>query len=55
MNPSALNIDSLVNQFVNEFPKSAPILQSLGIDFCCGGQKTLAEACAEKDWTQTNS
>ncbi len=48
MNSSVLNIDSPVHQFVNEFPKSAPILQSLGIDFCCGGQKSLAEACAEK-------
>ncbi len=48
MNSSFLNIDSPVHQFVNEFPKSAPILQSLGIDFCCEGQKSLAEACAEK-------
>ncbi len=48
MSSSTLNIDSPVNQFVNKYPKSAPILQSLGIDFCCGGQKPLAKACAEK-------
>ncbi len=45
---SELNIDSPVYQFVNEFPNSITILQNLGIDFCCGGQDSLAKACSEK-------
>ena len=45
---SELNIDSPVNQIVNKFPNSIPILQNLGIDFCCGGQNSLAKVCAEK-------
>jgi regulator of cell morphogenesis and NO signaling len=45
---SELNIDSPVYQFVNKFPNSITILQNLGIDFCCGGQDSLAKACSEK-------
>lgn len=29
-------------------PEALPVFQKLGIDFCCGGKKPLADALAEK-------
>jgi regulator of cell morphogenesis and NO signaling len=34
---------------VRERPELASILDRLGLDYCCGGEKTLAEACREKN------
>ncbi|MHB1959254.1 MAG: iron-sulfur cluster repair di-iron protein [Acidobacteriaceae bacterium] len=31
-----------------EYPTSIPVLERFGIDFCCGGKHTLAEACARR-------
>jgi regulator of cell morphogenesis and NO signaling len=31
-----------------EYPTAIPVLERLGIDYCCGGKHTLAEACARK-------
>src|SRR5262245_56495549 len=28
-------------------PSAARILEGLGLDYCCGGRRTLADACAE--------
>ena len=32
-----------------EYPTAIPVLERFGIDFCCGGKHTLAEACTRKD------
>ncbi len=33
---------------VTERPEAARVLHSAGLDFCCGGERTLAEACQER-------
>lgn len=38
-----------VSDIVREYPGLAQIFEESGIDFCCGGQRPLAEACAEKN------
>lgn len=48
MDAQALGIHTPINEFVKARPDLMPILQSLQIDLCCGGHKSLAEACAEK-------
>ncbi len=30
-------------------PRLAPVFERLGLDYCCGGQQTLAEACSERE------
>ena len=42
-----MNIYQTINEIVQENMQLSGFLQGLGIDTCCGGQKTLAEACAE--------
>lgn len=34
---------------VAERPGAAAVLEGLGLDYCCGGGKTLIEACRERD------
>jgi regulator of cell morphogenesis and NO signaling len=41
-------LDTTVGQLVTERPSRAKIFESFGIDYCCGGKKPLAKACAEK-------
>lgn len=48
MNQKTLGINTPINEFVKLRPDLMPILQNLQIDYCCGGHKSLAEACAEK-------
>lgn len=31
-----------------QFPDAVPVLERLGIDYCCGGRNTLAEACTSR-------
>ncbi len=38
-----------VGELVGEDYRRADIFKSFGIDFCCGGKKTVKQACAEKD------
>ena len=38
-----------VGDIAVEMPGVIPTLERLGIDFCCGGQHSLAEACAKRD------
>ena len=45
---SVLNIEATVGQLVTELPNRSRIFETLGIDYCCGGKKTLSQACAEK-------
>lgn len=36
-----------VRDIAVEHPTAIPVLERLGIDYCCGGKHTLAEACAK--------
>lgn len=44
--PATLEIDPswTVSQFVSRAPAALPILHQMGIDACCGGALSLAEA-----------
>lgn len=42
-----LSTETTVSRLVAERPSRARVFESLGIDYCCGGEKPLAEACAE--------
>ena len=41
-------LDRPVGQLVAEQPSRSRVFESWGIDYCCGGRKTLADACAAK-------
>jgi len=43
-----LGIHSLINEFTKEDMSRAKVFAALGIDSCCGGNKSLATACSEK-------
>ena len=43
-----LTIDTPVGKFVTNRPGRARIFENLGIDYCCGGQRSLKDACVEK-------
>lgn len=40
--------NTTVGEVASSFPKSIPLFQQAGIDFCCGGNKTLRDVCREK-------
>lgn len=44
-----LNEDMKVGLLVAKIPGYASIFEKLGIDYCCKGNKTLKELCAEKN------
>jgi regulator of cell morphogenesis and NO signaling len=41
--------EKTVGQLVTEQPARSRVFEELGIDYCCGGKKPLAEACRRKD------
>ncbi|HET7697542.1 MAG TPA: iron-sulfur cluster repair di-iron protein [Vicinamibacterales bacterium] len=41
--------DSTIGDIVAEDFRTAAVFQQFGIDFCCGGRHTLAEACRERN------
>jgi regulator of cell morphogenesis and NO signaling len=43
-----INIDTTVGEIVRAAPARSRIFENLGIDYCCGGKKPLAEACQAK-------
>lgn len=45
--PSPLPTDATLGSVVAKRPEAAAVLEGLGLDYCCGGAKTLAEACRE--------
>jgi len=45
---TTLDIQSEVGQFVAEKPSVSRIFEKYGIDYCCGGRQSLAEACQAK-------
>lgn len=45
---STITQERTVAELVLERPARSRVFESLGIDYCCGGKKTLEEACAKK-------
>ncbi|MBX9880184.1 MAG: iron-sulfur cluster repair di-iron protein [Candidatus Obscuribacterales bacterium] len=45
---SKLEPSTTVGQLVAEKPSRSKIFEKIGIDYCCGGKKSLSEACLEK-------
>lgn len=45
---SALMTDRAVGQLVAERPARSRVFEKLGIDYCCGGKKSLEDACRDK-------
>jgi len=43
----ALSATQTVRQLATEIPNATRIFEKLGIDYCCGGAKTLEAACAQ--------
>jgi regulator of cell morphogenesis and NO signaling len=45
---SSFNAEASVGAIVREHPALASLFESLQIDYCCGGQHSLADACARQ-------
>ncbi|MDH3300683.1 MAG: iron-sulfur cluster repair di-iron protein [Acidimicrobiia bacterium] len=45
MNPVETTI--ALSELVTRRPDVAPVLEALGLDYCCGGTRSLTEACAD--------
>ena len=45
----AITSVTLVRDIAVAFPTTIPVLERFGIDYCCGGKHTLAEACAHRN------
>lgn len=45
----SFSINTLVKDVVNEYPKSSDVFKKHRIDFCCGGNISLAEAVASSN------
>jgi regulator of cell morphogenesis and NO signaling len=45
---NVFTVDRTVGELVAERPSRSRVFERLGIDYCCGGKKPLARACAEK-------
>ena len=43
----AVSTEKTVGELAAEHPAAARVFEKLGIDYCCGGSKTLGEACRE--------
>ena len=48
MSIATATLEMTVGQMVVERPLRARIFEKLGIDYCCGGKRPLADACDEK-------
>lgn len=42
-------IDKTVRELALENPASTRVFEKLGIDYCCGGNRSLREACQSAD------
>lgn len=45
---TAISTKTSLGQLVTESPARARIFERLGVDYCCGGDRSLAEACREQ-------
>jgi regulator of cell morphogenesis and NO signaling len=43
------NINTTVGAWVTEHPQTSRVFESLQLDYCCGGDKPLAQACLEQE------
>lgn len=43
-----ISIETTVGEIVRATPARARVFERLGIDYCCGGKKSLADACRAK-------
>ena len=41
-----LTTTKTVREYAIETPQTIPVFEKLGIDYCCGGNRPLDEACA---------
>jgi regulator of cell morphogenesis and NO signaling len=46
---NAIYVHQTVGEIVAQNPILAGVFESIGIDYCCGGKKSLDEACREKE------
>jgi regulator of cell morphogenesis and NO signaling len=44
----ALDSTQSVREIVQQYPATVPVFEAHGIDYCCGGGKSLEEACSTK-------
>jgi regulator of cell morphogenesis and NO signaling len=44
----ALNSSQSVREIVQQYPGAVPVFEAHGIDYCCGGGKSLEQACNTK-------
>jgi regulator of cell morphogenesis and NO signaling len=44
----ALNSSQSVREIVQQYPGAVPVFEAHGIDYCCGGGKSLEQACSTK-------
>lgn len=42
-----LAIDKTVRELAVEIPSATRVFEKMGIDYCCGGNRSIAKACAE--------
>jgi regulator of cell morphogenesis and NO signaling len=41
--------ETTVAEIASRMPRSIPVFQKHGIDFCCGGRRPLSEVCSQQD------
>jgi regulator of cell morphogenesis and NO signaling len=46
---NAIYVHQTVGEIVTQNPILAGVFESMGIDYCCGGKKSLNDACREKE------
>ena len=44
-----ITLETPVRDIAVEYPTAIPVLERFGIDYCCGGSHTLAEACSKSN------
>src|SRR5215471_7421375 len=44
-----ITAETPVRDIVIESPTTIPVFEHFGIDYCCGGKHTLAQACTKRD------
>lgn len=48
MTTNTINIETTIGEIVRAAPARSRIFENLGIDYCCGGKKPLADVCRGK-------
>lgn len=45
---TTIQLDHTIGEIVRDCPSLSRFFEQVQVDYCCGGQKTLAEACAKR-------